>query len=152
MHPLEGLAGLGRFATANTVHNLKFIPEDKLDWKPAPSAKSAYEIIGHLVAVLTCMKPVMEGHEWAPPQETVPTSLEQAQQVLSEAGEAYLAAITRIPPETLGNNVTIWGGYTVPLARAASMPVVDLIHHHGQIAYIQTLLGDEAMHFFEAGT
>ena len=33
-----------------------------------------------------------------------------------------------------------------PLSQAVSMPVVDLIHHHGQIAYIQTLLGDTEDH------
>jgi hypothetical protein len=152
MHPLEGLAGLATFATHNSAYNLKFIPEDKLGWKPAPTAKSAYEIIGHITGVLACMKPVLEGGEWSPPQFTNPTSLEEAQSMLTSAGDAYAAAMTKVPPQELGKMVTVWGAYTVPLARAAGMPVVDLIHHHGQIAYIQTLLGDEEMHFSEAGT
>lgn len=152
MHPLEGIAGLAKFGTNNSVYNLKFIPEDKLDWKPAPTAKSAFEIISHITGVLVCMKPVLEGQPWAPPQFLQPTTLEEAQNMLSAAGEEYAAALTQVPPENLGNIVTVWGSYEVPLARAASMPVVDLIHHHGQIAYLQTLLGDEDMHFVEAGT
>lgn len=151
MHPLEGLQGLAKFATGNSAYNLKFIPEDKLAWKPAPTAKSAYEIVAHITGVLTCMKPVLEGGQWAPPQERMPTSLEEAQSMLTTAGEEYAAALTRVPPADLGKMVTVWGSYTVPLARAAGMPVVDLIHHHGQIAYIQTLLGDDKMHFAESG-
>lgn len=152
MHPLETLAGLAKFGTGNTAYNLKFIPEDRLAWKPAPTAKSAYEIIAHIAGVLDCMRPVLEGQPWAPPQERIPTSLDEAQTMLTAAGEAYAAALTRVPPQDLGKVVTVWGAYSVPLARAASMPVVDLIHHHGQIAYLQTLLGDEEMHFAEAGT
>jgi len=152
MHPLEGLVGLANFGTHNMAYNLKFIPADKLDWKPAPTAKSAYEIVSHIHGVLTCMKPVLEGQPWAAPQFQTPTSLEEAQSMLTAAGDAYAAALTKIPPEQLGKTVTVWGSYTVPLGRAAGMPVVDIIHHHGQIAYLQTLLGDEEMHFREAGT
>ena len=36
-----------------------------------------------------------------------------------------------------------------PFARAVSFPVIDAIHHHGQIAYIQSLLGDAETHFYE---
>ena len=147
MHPLEGLIGLANFATTNSAYNLKFIPEDKLGWKPAPTAKSAYEIIAHITGVLDCMKPVLEGQPWTPPQFTTPTSLGEAQAMLTRAGEAYAAALGRVPPEELGKMVTVWGNYTVPLGRAAGMPVVDLIHHHGQIAYLQTLLGDTEDHF-----
>ena len=32
-----------------------------------------------------------------------------------------------------------------------SIAVIDAVHHHGQIAYIQTLLGDKESHFFEMG-
>ena len=41
MHPLDGLAGQTTFFSRNIGHNLDFIPDDKLDWKPAPSALSA---------------------------------------------------------------------------------------------------------------
>jgi hypothetical protein len=34
--------------------------------------------------------------------------------------------------------------------RAALIPVLDLLHHHGQICYLQTLLGDREQHWNEA--
>src|SRR4051812_12542054 len=109
MHPLEGLVGVANFGTQNMAHNLKFIPEDKLAWKPAPTAKSAYEIVSHLTGVLVCMKPVLEGKAWAPPEFHTPSSLQEAQAMLTKAGGEYAAALTKIPPEELGKTVTVWG-------------------------------------------
>ena len=34
--------------------------------------------------------------------------------------------------------------------RAALIPVLDLLHHHGQVCYLQTLLGDREQHWNEA--
>jgi hypothetical protein len=34
--------------------------------------------------------------------------------------------------------------------RAVLIPVLDLLHRHGQICYLQTLLGDTEMHWDEA--
>jgi hypothetical protein len=152
MHPLDSLVGLANFAAKNTAYNLKFIPSDKLNWKPAPTANSALEIVTHVTGAMTSMLPALAGGEWTPPQVTPPTTLDEAQELLTTTAEKYAAALVQIPPQELGKNVTVFGGLTAPLARAASMPVVDLIHHHGQIAYIQTLLGDVDMHFYESGS
>jgi hypothetical protein len=151
MQPLEGLAGQITFAGKNTSYNLKFIPEDKLDWKPAPSAKSALEIVNHLAYFLAAMAPVIRGAEWAEPQFTPAANLAEAQSTLESVAEDYAAALRTVSAADLGRIVRLPFG-EFPLARAATMGVVDAIHHHGQIAYIQTLLGDEAMHFFEMGT
>ena len=45
--PLELLAGQIDWAHKNINNNLDFIPEDKLNWKPAPESKSVLEIINH---------------------------------------------------------------------------------------------------------
>jgi uncharacterized damage-inducible protein DinB len=148
MHPLETVASLLEWAARNTAYNLEFIPADRLDWKPAPAAKSAYEIIQHVCAAIGGMQPVLEGaSEWAPSEEPLPTSLAEAQQQLLSRCEAYAAALRQVPASDLSRTITIAGTFHMPLARAASMATVDLIHHHGQIAYLQTLLGDEEFHF-----
>ena len=151
MHPLSGMADLGNWAARNTAYNLTFIPEDKLNWKPEPTANSSIEGVNHLLAVLSSMLPVLQGQDWAPPQFTPATDLASAQSLLTESAGAYCTALTEIPLESLGKVVTVWGVFTAPLARVATMPIVDLVHHHGQIAYIQTLLGDTEMHFAPEG-
>jgi uncharacterized damage-inducible protein DinB len=148
MHPLETAASILEWAARNTAYNLEFIPADRLGWKPAPTAKSAYEIIQHVCTAIGGMQPVLKGgSEWAPSPEPLPASLPEAQQQLLSACETYAAALRQVPPSELSRTITIAGTFQMPLARAASMPMVDLVHHHGQIAYIQTLLGDEEFHF-----
>ena len=41
-------------------------------------------------------------------------------------------------------------GATFRASRAACFPLLDLTHHHGQICYLQSLLGDSEMHWDEA--
>jgi uncharacterized damage-inducible protein DinB len=145
--PLESLANIAYFAGNNTVYNLTFIPEDKLDWKPEPTASSALEIVNHVVGAVRSMLPVVRGGEWAPPEFTPATNLAEAQELLRSTTEEYVAALKQAKAEDLSRSVTVYGRFTLPVARAASMPVIDLVHHHGQIAYLQTLLGDQVPHF-----
>jgi len=152
MHPLAPMAELMKWASRNTSYNLEFIPEDRLAWKPAPTAKSALEIVAHVVRAIRGMRPVLEGGgEWSPGDVPVPSGLRAAQDVLESAAAEYAEALQRVDPAQLSRTVSIAGAFSFPLARAASLPVIDMIHHHGQIAYIQTLLGDEEFHFFEEG-
>jgi len=146
MNPMEAMAGQIVWAARNMAHNLDFIPADKLDWKPAPTASSALEIVGHITGVLNAMKPMLSGGSPETPDMTPATSAEEAKQALVSAAEAYAEALRAVKSEDLQRQVDLRFA-TWPLARAASLPAVDLLHHHGQIAYIQTLLGDTEAHF-----
>jgi uncharacterized damage-inducible protein DinB len=146
MNPMEGLAQQAEWAAKNIAYNLEFIPADKLNWKPAPTASSALEILNHVVTAVRGTLPLLAGGEWTMPQFTPATNLAEAQQLLTESAEEYAAALRRIGPADLGRTVKMRRG-SFPLPQAAGMPVADLIHHHGQIAYIQTLLGDTESHF-----
>ena len=66
MNPMEGMARQMNWVGRNTAHNLGFIPADKLNWKPAPTANSALEIIGHVVGFIKAMRPVLDGQPFAP--------------------------------------------------------------------------------------
>ena len=79
----------------------------------------------------------------------IPSGLEDAQRQLAETGEAFAAALEKAgseldrPVETpfgtmLGSRVVLWG-------------MIDLVHHHGQISFLQSLLGDKEMHFNPEG-
>lgn len=154
MHPLESLAGLLRWAAKNTAYNLKFIPDDKLAWKPSPEANSALEIVCHVTGAIRAMRPALDGGSEIsfPAPGTPPATREEAQEMLTSAAEEYADALVKVSPADLGREITIAGTMKFALARAASMPVVDVIHHHGQIAYIQSILGDKEFHFFERGS
>ncbi len=147
MHPLQNMAGLMIWAARNTAFNLDFIPDDKLDWKPSPTAPSALEIVQHVCVAIRSMSTVIRGEEFVMVLAELPTSRAQAQQMLTEGGEAFAGLILQLNPERLGDSVTIYRGMQVPLARASIMPIVDMLHHHGQVAYLQMILGDAESHF-----
>ena len=61
MHPFEMTIGQLEFMSANLAHNLDFIPDDKLNWKPAPEANSVLEIVNHLAMPLSGMANALDG-------------------------------------------------------------------------------------------
>lgn len=146
MHPLESVAGMAEFAGKNIAHHLGFIADDKLGWKPEPTAKSALEIVQHIGYFAIGMAGVLEGGEFAPGSEETPANREAAQQVILSASSRYAAALRTVDMARFGTTVDLPFG-SFPFAMAATMPAFDMIHHHGQIAYIETLLGDTEDHF-----
>jgi uncharacterized damage-inducible protein DinB len=146
MSRFESLARQLSWAGPDTARNLDYIPDDKLDWKPAPAAKSALEIVNHVAGFALSMVPVLRGAEWRPPAFTPATTRAEAQSLLTQATEEYAAALREVKPESLDRMLNLPTA-SFPLAEAIAFPVVDMIHHRGQIAYIQTLLGDTEDHF-----
>lgn len=145
-HPLEGLAKQVVFFSLNLGHNLDFIPDDKLDWKPAPTANSAMEVVRHLLGAQGRLRAMLTGGNPDDAQIATPQTRDEAKQALAESSDAYAAALRAVDPTTLGDKITTHRG-DMPKSFVSSMAVADTIHHHGQIAYIQTLLGDTESHF-----
>ncbi|PQV65253.1 DinB family protein [Abditibacterium utsteinense] len=150
MHPLQLLSDTIKWAGKNLSYNLGFIADDKLNWKPAPSAKSALEISAEVVNVTDMFEALVAGR--APSEEKKSfSSREEAQKAVEEASAKYAQTLLSLGDNDLTGEMDL--GFTkMPKARAISIPVVETIHHHGQIAYIQTLLGDTESHFYEMGS
>jgi hypothetical protein len=64
MEDLKVAAWMVRYGARSLIHNLEFIPADRLDWKPEPGAKSALEITGEVVGNLRWCLPILRGGEW----------------------------------------------------------------------------------------
>lgn len=133
-------------ATAEVfIYNLDFIPADKLSWKPAPDAKSALEIVNHLAAYLDSISNALNGESetFAPA-----TNGDEAKRVLAQSAARYAKAVRGASPAVLNqkfrDDMPLTNGWMVTAS------TLDTIHHAGQIAYIQTLLGDNELHFNEA--
>lgn len=151
MSALETLAGQATFAGHNMAYNFDFIPEDKFDWKPAPEADSALAIANHVAQPLSGMLSMLENGKFKP-EFTPATNREEAKQLVIRLSDAYAAKLRSLSPQDTEGTVQMPFGGEWPKMRALSVPVIDLIHHHGQIAYIQMLLGDTVSHFEELGT
>lgn len=144
MNPTEVLAQQILWAGRNMAYNLDFIPDDKLEWKPEPTANSALEVVQHSVGAVLMLEAAVAG---AKPNDVFApaTTRDEAKKQLNEATESYAATLRGISADDFGREVELPFG-TFSLGQAITLAVIDLIHHHGQIAYIQTLLGDTESH------
>jgi uncharacterized damage-inducible protein DinB len=145
MHPMEAVAGAMEWVGPDLAYNLDFVPDDKLDWKPEPTAKSALACAIEVEHVIRNIVHVVKTGKW----EQLPTLSEvdkvQIQEALREAGKEFGAAVRAIPVERLADPIeTPWG--TTPLAQFATYALIEASHHRGQVFYIQTLLGDTEQH------
>ncbi len=145
MHVLETTARQMEWAAGNIAYNLDFIPDDKLNWKPAPTAPSALEMIGHILGVLSRMTPLLENGAMGAGKAETPENREDAKTQLVAAAHKYTAAMRALEADELKKPVELPMG-ALSLHLLATMPVMDMVHHHGQIAYIQLLLGDTEDH------
>ena len=135
------MAGLVLFAGQNLVENLSFIPADKWNWKPAPEAKSAQEIVNHVLENFAMFNGYFGGTGFEPVND-----IDSAKAGLHQATRDYAANLHSATPEQLDEILDL-GSMKLPLSQLASMAVIDLLNHHGQITYIQSLLGDSESHF-----
>jgi hypothetical protein len=146
MSPLELLAYQVEWAAKDTAHNLDFIPADKLAWKPAPTAKSTFDIVNEMVGFSKALIPILKGGSFNRVEFPPATTLAAAKELLITSGREYAQALRAVKPEELERKIEFPFG-TFSLAQAAGMAVIEFIHHRGQIVYIETLLGDKEDHF-----
>lgn len=140
----ETLLTLFDVSIKSLAFNLDFIPADKLNWQPAPEAKSALEITNHLAEFLGAVSSRLKPEDSGAPAFAEVTTLDEAKHVLAEAAERFTAVVcgasSAILEEKFRENMPFTNGWIVTAA------IMDAVHHHGQIAYIQTMLGDTEIH------
>lgn len=131
------------WAERNINNNLDFVPDDKLNWKPAPEAKSVLEIINHMTGTVDAFT---SGMQKSAKTEMAPvTNRDEAKARISQVIQAHIAHISALSPVQLDEVVSTPVG-ELPARVAAALPVVETINHHGQITYIQEMLGDTESH------
>src|SRR5687767_8913960 len=110
MNHVQALAGQAEWVAGNLAYNLGFIPEDKLNWKPAPTANSALEIVNHVVNAIKTMQPVLSGGGYGQPDFPHATNLDEARQLLKDAAHEYAEKLRTLKPEDLQQTVQLGFG------------------------------------------
>lgn len=151
MEDLKTAAWMVRYGARSLAHNLEFIPEERAAWKPEPEAKSPLEIATEAIRAMRMYRPIFDGPEYPDlrPLLPHPGTLAEARQLLLETAEDYAAALEAAGPELDRPQAMPFGG-TFRAYRAVCFPLMDLFNHHGQILYLQSLLGDAEMHWSES--
>lgn len=151
MEDLKTAAWMLRYGARSLAHNLEFIPADREQWSPEGSAKSALDVAAEVIRALQMYRPLLNGPNVAaaPPRSTPPTTLAEARTLLLTVANEYAAALEASGPELDRPEAMPFGG-VFRAYRAVCFPVMDMFHHHGQVCYLQSLLGDQEMHWSEA--
>src|SRR5688500_13987781 len=151
MEDLKAAAWMLRYGARSLAHNLEFIPAERADWKPDPTAKSPLEVAAEVIRALYMYRPIFDGPDYPDPRPPLPqlATLEEARNLLLAAAEDYAAALEAAGPELDRPQAMPFGG-VFRAYRAVCFPVMDLFHHHGQVCYLQSLLGDTETHWNEA--
>jgi hypothetical protein len=145
------IARLVRYGAESLAFQLKQIPADKLEWQPNPASKSALQVVGEAAGVMrsqsfTLRHGQLELGEGFP----TPANLEEALDQLAAAAQEFAELLESVEEGFLDRRLEtrdgpLWGTFQVTFG------LVDLLHHHGQITYIQSLLGDSE-HYYDAAS
>ena len=141
----ESYAGRMSWVEKNLANNLDFLPDDKLNWKPSPTANSALEIMDHLVAVIQFQTANIRGDENVRFAQLHFTTRDEAKAALHDAAREYSQVVRAMKDDDWNREITLPFG-TFSAMMLGEIAVSDAMHHHGQIVYLQTLLGDNENH------
>lgn len=144
------------------VHFLKvfsFVPDDKLQWAPAPTAKNAIQIAAH-TAIYAGTFASMIRERRLPFGDEIPefvASIRAAAEALTSRADIdrlfrkgtveVLAALDTLTPEAIGTQLDSGLGWTMPMTFLMNLPRVHAMGHAAQIDYLQTCWGDQDVHF-----
>ena len=148
MEDLKAVAWMLRYGVRSLVFNLEQIPEERAQWKPEPAAKSPLEIATEVLGGMRMYRPIVDNPDFPQvwPKHPQPKTLAEARAMLLETADEYAAALEAAGPELDRPQAMPFGG-VFRTYRAVCFPLMDLFHHHGQICYLQSLLGDTETHW-----
>lgn len=153
------IAAAKRRASQAMEHFLKvlsFVPEDMLDWKPVPTAKSAFEIAAHCAGYSNGFAGIIASgvfpadvQEFLGPIQARIESIrtrDEAEVLLRQGTAETLTALDSVKPEWIDSTIDTPIGPT-PFLFFMTIPANHLVNHTGQIDYLQTCWDDQVVHF-----
>jgi hypothetical protein len=141
------------------LKSFRFVPDDKLNWQPTPTAKSALRIAAHtalyagrFAKMIETRKLPLTGtlQEWIAlrnSQEIAITNREEIEVIFKQGTQEVLAALDSLTPELIATPLDFGVGWTPPMTYLMNLPGMHAISHAAQIDYLQTCWDDQEVHF-----
>lgn len=140
------------------LRNFAHVPDDKLNWTPAPTAKSALRVAAHTALyagrfakmIRDRRTPAPENlEEWLAQrnaEEIAITSREEMERVFREGTAEVLAALDTLKPEDVELSIDSGQGWSMPMTQLMVLPGWHATLHLGQIDYLQTCWDDQEVY------
>ena len=141
--------GAVQFGSKRFLAAFQSVPQDKLNWSPAPTSRSALQIAGHVCGVCDRLAGAYRGQ--SPPADAVPreetlSDRAEAVQWLEFGTQALLAGLDRMTPERVASEMPTPFGI-MPMRQMMMIAGMHFALHAGQLDYLQTMWGDMETHF-----
>ena len=147
-----------RHAMTEAFRYAKSVPEDKLNWKPLDLGRSVLEQAQELakcpdwaIEVMTGQGMELEAGDTAAEEMASWDTVEKCEAACMEKLAHFFALVTAYPDSKLEETIDLPFGEdgadrTFTMAEMMDYPRWNATYHQGQIAYIQTLYGDNDNH------
>ena len=136
-----------------------FVPDNKLNWSPTPTAKSALRIGAHTALYAARFARMIREvklprhdnlEEWLArrnAEEIAVTSREEVEAIFRKGTAEVVAALDSLTPEAVSSTLDSGFGWSVPMTWLMRLPEGHAVGHAGQIDYLQTCWDDQEVHF-----
>ncbi|MEI7985675.1 MAG: DinB family protein [Armatimonadota bacterium] len=140
------------------LRNFAHIPDDKLDWTPTPTAKSAIRVAAHTALyagrfakmIRERKLPAVENlDEWLAQrtaEEVAITNRTEMERIFREGTEEVIAALDSLSEEEVGMILDSGMGWSLPMTQLMGFAGWHATLHCGQIDYLQTCWDDQEVH------
>lgn len=141
------------------LRNFAHVPDDKLDWTPTPTAKSAIRIAAHTALYAGRFAEMIRDRRLPAPddltewlaerdaEEIALTSREEIERVFREGTAEVLEALDSLTPEEVETVLESHQGWSMPMKRLMDLPGWHTTLHIGQIDYLQTCWDDQEVYW-----
>ena len=140
-----------------TGKDIRAIPDDKWTATHGGCTKSAFDVTVETISLLNWTTEALKGNLIASEPGYVPEQIKAgcadksaAAGMLMGACAAFGAALSEASDEALNAIVTPPWRMDAPLYMIANIAVSHIWYHDGQLNYIQSLLGDDQIHWMDA--
>jgi hypothetical protein len=140
------------------LRNFSHVPNDKLDWKPVPTAKSAMRVAAHTALyagrfarmIRDRQLPVPENlSAWLAERDAEEVSIasrEEVEKVFRAGTAEVLEALDTLKPEEVEMSLDSGQGWSMPMTFLMGLPAWHATLHTGQIDYLQTCWDDQQVY------
>lgn len=140
------------------LRNFSYVPDDKLTWSPAPSAKSAIQIAAHTALYPARFAQMIRDRAVPQPEnleawlaereaeEATVTTREQVEEAFRAGTKEVIEALDGLTLEDLELELDSGQGWSMPMRFVMSLPGFHATLHCGQIDFLQTCWGDQKVY------
>lgn len=140
------------------LRNFSHVPDDKLNWTPTPTAKSALRIAAHTALYAGRFAQMMRDRKLLTPdnlaewlaernaEEVAVTSRAEVETIFRKGTEEVLAALDLLTPEEIRLKLDSGQGWSMPMTFLMKLPGFHATLHAGQIDFLQTCWDDQEVY------